>query len=1076
MERSGSSFGVGLGVLASAVAAALGSGPVLAQDVGSASQNSNNALEEVFVTGSRIVRRDFDANSPIMTVDAARFEESSTIAIESVVNQLPQFVPAASQFQSDGDGTGGYMSGATRTPGASMVSLRGLGPNRNLVLLDGRRAMPVNASMAVNVNNIPSAALERVETITGGASSVYGADAIAGVVNFVLKRNFEGFDFDVQYGETAEGDAEEYRVSAILGANFADGRGNVLLGVEHGQRGELRQIDRDFYAEGFADPTVLGTGRLSSSGIVISGTNPVDQAVVDQIFDQLPAGSVAPTGTFHMNSDGTVYKSTAMGSYRYNGPLVDDDGIVWRKYYQDGRLVQNRPQLTAQLPLERYSLFARGEYELTDRVRIFGQGLFTDTSSEAYGTFNAHVGGWGASVPHGDEIYAPSVDENGNTLPAFLAGGPYGLDCPPVGGCTKSQAFPKPPEIELLLNSRVNPNEDVTIYNVPVWLGQKYTENDISLYQLVGGFEGDFPNSDWTWEFYASHGVTRTQATMYGNTRLEGFRWVINQPNYGRGLSYIGNEDYGGFGAGNVFCETGYPIFYGVNGWVESAFPFLPATEGLPSKDCMDTISAIVKDNSKMEQNIAEFNMQGGAFDLPAGQLRFALGASYRKNKFDYIPDSMQSHSAIRDSIAGLYPVNASSGSVSATDIYGELLVPVISNKPGAREMNLELGYRRSNNDPSDDVDTYKALLDWSITDRVRFRGGRQKANRAPNVAELFQASEQVFYNSANSDWCSELNPNNPLSPNPNLNPNAAQARALCEAIMGPAAAAVYYSGDQYNGLTQGRWTNVIGNPNLHSEEADTLTAGIVANITDRATLTIDYWNIEINDMVSRQDVEAIHTECFSPDSNPTFDPAHPACQLIERDPVDGTQVPYFVTYTNEAAIDIAGVDLQFDWGREVGPGQMTVSFLASVLDHVKSRTSPKENWNDWKGSGGPTDVSGVQGMSYDYRTFTTIGYSQGPWTTSLRWRHLPSIKSETSVLFPETSTAVPTNSYNMFDFAGRYSSNGSWEIRFGIDNLFDKDPELTFPDHVTSAKGSTNANFYDILGRRFYVGMRLAL
>src|SRR5690606_38319027 len=134
-----------------------------------------------------------------------------------VVNQMPQFVPAASQFQSDGAGTGGYMSGSTRTPGAGMVSLRGLGTNRNLVLLGGRRAMPVNATMAVNINNIPAAALERVETITGGASSVYGADAIAGVVNFVLKRDFEGFEIDAQYGETFQGDGAEQRISALMG-------------------------------------------------------------------------------------------------------------------------------------------------------------------------------------------------------------------------------------------------------------------------------------------------------------------------------------------------------------------------------------------------------------------------------------------------------------------------------------------------------------------------------------------------------------------------------------------------------------------------------------------------------------------------------------------------------------------------------------------------------------------------------------------------------------------------------------------------------------------------------------------
>src|SRR5688572_591375 len=314
-----------LGILASAITAALGTTrPILAQE---------GEIEEVVITGSRIVRRDFEANSPITTVDSSRFEESSTVAIESVVNQLPQFVPAASQFEPDGDGTGGYLAGSTRTPGASMVSLRGLGSNRNLVLLDGRRAMPVNATGAVNTNNIPAAALARVETITGGASSVYGADAIAGVVNFVLRRDFEGLQLDAQYGGTDAGGAEEQRLSALFGSNVLDGRGNVMFGLEMSKREPLLKEDREFYRRGFADRSVNGdqVGTLTASGINIAATNPANIAVVNQIFNNQPAGVPAATnnGVFFMNSDGTVYKSQAAANYRYTGEFEDSEGLVW---------------------------------------------------------------------------------------------------------------------------------------------------------------------------------------------------------------------------------------------------------------------------------------------------------------------------------------------------------------------------------------------------------------------------------------------------------------------------------------------------------------------------------------------------------------------------------------------------------------------------------------------------------------------------------------------------------------------------------------------------------------------------
>src|SRR5262249_46235794 len=145
---------------------------------------------------------------------------------------------------------------ATNTPGASTLSLRGLGANRNLVLINGRRGMPVNALGAISINSIPSAAVQRVETITGGASSVYGADAMAGVVNFILKKDYEGAGFDLRSGQTMEGDGEEFRLSGVYGANFADDEGNVLMGFEYSSRGRVRSRDRDWQRAIWEDPSV----------------------------------------------------------------------------------------------------------------------------------------------------------------------------------------------------------------------------------------------------------------------------------------------------------------------------------------------------------------------------------------------------------------------------------------------------------------------------------------------------------------------------------------------------------------------------------------------------------------------------------------------------------------------------------------------------------------------------------------------------------------------------------------------------------------------------------------------------
>src|SRR5688572_25907590 len=198
-------------------------------------------LEEITVTGSRIPRKDFTANAPVTTVDEAIFDQTGSIGVETILNQLPQFTPAVTQFATfDVENTG------RNTVGASTISLRGLGPNRNVVLIDGRRAMPVNPTMVVDTNSIPAAAIARVEIISGGASAVYGADAVGGVVNFILKDDFQGASVDVRYADTQHGGNEEVTISALLGANMADDRGNVMLGIERATRSLQRQWERDW--------------------------------------------------------------------------------------------------------------------------------------------------------------------------------------------------------------------------------------------------------------------------------------------------------------------------------------------------------------------------------------------------------------------------------------------------------------------------------------------------------------------------------------------------------------------------------------------------------------------------------------------------------------------------------------------------------------------------------------------------------------------------------------------------------------------------------------------------------------
>src|SRR5690606_36890386 len=251
--------------------------------------------------------------------------------------------------------------------------------------------------------------------------------------------------------------------------------------------------------------------------------------------------------------------------------------------------------------------------------------------------------------------------------------------------------------------------------------------------------------------------------------------------------------------------------------------------------------------------------------------------------------DPLASQTSFLDGAVGIFPGGNSQGETSVSEGYGEQLLPLVSEKRFVAEFMLVLGYRYSDNDPSDSVETYKALFDWRVNDRVRLRGGRNVANRAPNIGELFEARTQVVGagGSVLGDLC---NPGNiaggNLSANPTLNPNAAQVRAMCEAQMGVTGAAAYYApGNSPGASTIG---NRTGNPNLHSEKGETITIGAVLRIGERTSLSIDAYEIRITDYISAQLGEAVFRECYDPAHNPTYDPFTPACRQILRDPVNG--------------------------------------------------------------------------------------------------------------------------------------------------------------------------------------------
>ena len=288
-------------------------GQAFAQDA--AAEGDDDALgAEVVITGSRIARPDYEANTPITTVSQDILESSGSFALESKLLQLPQFAGALNSQYS----TGYFNSGA------ATLNLRNLGDNRNLVLMDGKRLQPSTSTLAIDINTIPSALIDSVEIITGGASAVYGADAVSGVVNFKLKRNFEGAQFDARYGLSERGDDEVVDLSAVFGGNFADDRGNAVLALSYSDRGEVYNRDVDFLQKGYEVGAIAASSSFLANGYYKPVANAPSQSAVNAYFAGFgaPAGGVTAGSTLGFNNDGaSFFNVTGTQVYNYASDL-----------------------------------------------------------------------------------------------------------------------------------------------------------------------------------------------------------------------------------------------------------------------------------------------------------------------------------------------------------------------------------------------------------------------------------------------------------------------------------------------------------------------------------------------------------------------------------------------------------------------------------------------------------------------------------------------------------------------------------------------------------------------------------
>lgn len=996
--------------------------PVFAQDA-----EDEAAAEDstpIIVTGSRIARPNLDSNSPVSVVTGEQVVANADVTLDTFLNTLPGVNPAGTTT-SNNPGNGGQ----------SNINLRGLGSNRNLVLINGRRPMVSATDQTVDLNTIPQGLIERIDVTTGGAGAAYGADAIAGVVNMVLKDDFEGLDLRATYSNTvSETDAREYQISGTIGGNFADGRGNIAFSAEYSNRQGLIKAQRPFAAQATSTTGSFPTGSLTNSA-----TNPYSQAAVDALFAGygVSAAQTPRVNQLAFNSDGSLF-----GVGTFNSPVdvsnfryaLDSAANPNLRYLPDFYTYNFDIVNILVLPLERKSAFLTGHYEINPAFDFFVQAGYTNyNSATALAPTPVSTGivnpGSSASILNARSPLVNLVHDSG-TGAGVTAGRITGFVVPVTNPWISN-------DLRTLLNSRTgnDPNlagsgaaEGVRIGYRFLGTGLREQQLENEVIQGLAGLRGEFAPG-WRYEAYYSWGQTTIDQRATGNVNVQRVQQLLEAPDGGVSL-----------------CDGGFNPF-GIQ-------PF--------SQDCVDFVDEVGVTKTVFTQKIAQAYVSGEVAELPGGPLGVVFGVESRKFKYEFDPG------ALFGPIAGFNTSTPDLGTNSFLDFFGELRAPIMDNL----ELSLTARHSKSDfNDIQNGIDgapskdwAYGGTLSYSPIDSVRLRASYQHSVRAPNFGELFSGGgsfPQIF---------------DPCSVSSNFRQTGGTAATnLCSATgVGPVNTFVATPGAQ-------AFITVTGNPNLKPETSDTFTLGGVFN-AGGFTGSIDYYNIKIKDTIFSPDVNEIIASCYGyNDINPNLDSNSPYCDAIGRSGsnMTGIYLPaslggdasgYFQA-VNQGSVKTSGIDVQLGYRLPTPFVSETSAISANLLVSYLI---------DFKNVG-------LGGLKTDYAGSASyfgagLGTSFPRWkgTMNLAWQLDDNLKFDTRVRYihkmvnraakqfiGETFTGPGSVWY--FDF-GLEANVDALTFRLGLNNAFDRQPETYAPN----VQSGTDPSLYDVLGRRAYVSARL--
>lgn len=831
-----------LALFASTAAVGLAFTPAaVAQDAG-ADEDEATPASDIIVTGTRVVRDGYQAPTPLTVMTAEEIQNSSpTNNIADFVNQLPALAGSTRPANS-------RLNISSGQAGINALNLRNYGEVRTLVLLDGRRSVASTITGLVDVNTIPQMLVERVDVVTGGASASYGSDAIAGVVNFILDKDYTGLKVQGDAGITTYGDDFNYSFSGAGGIEFADGRGHVIVSGEIAHSdGVFNTNDREWNQRGYV--------RIQDPTWVNGSANP--QFITTQ--RNIGAANSTPGGLITGSAGGTAN--------RLRGTYFGDGGQVLQ--YQYGALTFPSPTGTAAPTLTQ-----GGSWRVNDSGRRIGlsprddrRGAFGRVSFDVADGFTI----FGEASYNWQEVYfnaGPNLS-TGQTLSATGCG-------------TAPTAASAPITCNAFLYNALGPAAlagitSVTLATTAADLPPRVINNKRAVQRYVIGAEGDFGmfGKEARWDVYGQYGKAKLREQLR-NIMQTGPADNRNKLANATNVAFAQAGNPGGYAVGSIQCTINLDASTTNND--ASCVPLNRLGIGVASAAAIDYVLGDPYRDEVVEQTVVGANLSLTPFATWAGDVSIAVGAEYRKEKITgFVPQEFQpvinlDASGRPASTTNLWSVGnylPSNGSFDVKEAYFEAVVPL------GFGLEVNGAVRGTDYSTSGYVTTWRAGATWSPIDDFRLRATRSRDIRAPNLNELFAAG------TANTDSVS----------NPFYN-----------AVTGVAAP---LNGVAYNTASIGYSGLASGNPNLGVEKADSLNLGAV--LTPRFipgfSASVDYFKIDLEGAIDTLSAQSIVNQCFQGQAE--------ACTAIAQDPQNPARILIKTIPFNFASRKVRGLDFE---------------------------------------------------------------------------------------------------------------------------------------------------------------------